>query len=168
MSDALPPADGGADEDDIDIDAHEVRPVDAARLIAWLSRENQRYFVGGDGRVGGIWNGCVFTFVLAGNGRVLQVRGQWNRLVAIERRAEMIEIANARHARSAWPKCFLLVLDDGSMRVAVDHGTVISHGLSERQLDRAMRVGLASGLQVFGELDARFPDPVSSPSEGLA
>lgn len=149
-----------------DLDELEVRPVDADRLVAWLRRAGQRYFVGGDGHVGGLWKSCLFTFNLSGRGRVLQIRGQWNRVVAIERREELIELFNARHARSAWPKCFLMILDDGSMRVAADHSVVIAHGLSEQQLDRAMRIGLASGLQVFDELAARYPDPVASPPQG--
>ena len=54
------------------------------------------------------------------------------------------------------------------MRVAADHSVVIGTGLSERQLDRALRVGVTAGLAVFAELDARYPDPVATPPESLA
>lgn len=153
---------------DPDVTGHEVRPVDQRRLLAWMRGSGQRYFVGGDGTLGGLWNGCVFTFMVVGQGNVLQVRGQWSRPVAIERRHELIELLNDRHGRSAWPKCFLLVLDDGSIRVAADVGVVIGHGLSDAQLDRAMRTGVSAGLGVFAELNARYPDPVSTPPESLA
>jgi hypothetical protein len=155
-------------EPEDDLDAHEVRRVDRQRLVAWLRRAEQRYFVGADGTLGGLWNGCPFTFMIVGGSRVLQIRGQWNRPAAIERRSELIELLNARHARVAWPKCFLLVLDDGSMRVAADHSVIIGTGLSERQLDRALRVGVTAGLAVFAELDAHYPDPVATPPESLA
>lgn len=144
------------------LDEHEVTGVDRARVIRWMQRTGQRYFVGGDGQIAGLWHGSLFTFGLGGNGSVLQIRGQWHRVVAIERREELTDLLNARHARSAWPKCFLLVLDDGSMRVAAEHSTVIAHGLSERQLDRALRAGLAAALAVFAELTARYPDPLAS------
>lgn len=165
MADTEPAPLGPDSEGDLDQD--EVTPVDRQRVIAWMRRTEQRYFVGGDGIVGGIWNGCLFTFNLAGRGAVLQIRGQMNRVVAIERRQELIELFNARHARAAWPKCFLMVLDDGSMRVAADHSTLIAHGLSERQLDRAIRVGLGAGLAAFGEINARYPDPLAHAPEGL-
>jgi len=151
-----------------DVTGHEVRPVDQRRLVAWMRTSGQRYFVSGDGTLGGLWNGCVFTFMIVGQGTVLQVRGQWNRPVAIERRHELIELLNDRHGRSAWPKCFLLVLDDGSIRVAADVGVDIRHGLSDSQLDRALRNGVSAGLGVFAELNDRYPDPVSTPPESLA
>lgn len=162
-----PPASPEPDDADV-LDDHEVRPVDTRRLVAWLRRAKQRYFIGGDGQIGGLWNGCLFTFNIVGQGKVMQVRGQLNRVVSIDRREEMINLVNARHARSAWPKCSLVVLDDGSMRVVADHNTLIGHGLSERQLDRAARVGLASGLAFFGEINARYPDPLASAPESLS
>lgn len=155
-------------EGERDVTGHEVRPVDEQRLRTWMRGSGQRYFIGGDGTLGGLWNGCFFTFMIVGQGTVLQVRGQWNRPVSIERRHELIELLNDRHGRAAWPKCFLLVLDDGSMRVAADVSVVVGHGLSDAQLDRAMRTGVAAGLGAFAELNARYPDPVSGPPENLA
>lgn len=161
-----PPATPGSDDADA-LDEHEVRPVDNDRLVAWLRRTGQRFFVGGDDQLGGLWNGCVFTFMIVGQGKVLQIRGQLNRVVTIDRREELIELINARHARAAWPKCSLMVLDDGTMRVVSDHSTLVAYGLSERQLDRAMRVGLASALAVFSEINTRYPDPLAQPPESL-
>ena len=162
-----PPASPDPDDADV-LDGHEVRPVDAQRVVAWLRSNKQRHFVGGDGQIGGIWSGCLFTFGIAGQGRVLQVRGQLNRVVSIDRREELIALVNARHARTAWPKCSLVVLDDGSMRVVAEHSTFIGHGLSERQLDRAVRVGFAAALGFFAEINARYPDPLSLPPESLS
>jgi hypothetical protein len=144
------------------------RPVDSARLAAWFRSSGQRFFVGEDGTIAGIWNACHFTFALVGRGQVLQVRGQWNRVAAIERREELARFIDARHARTSWPTCALSVLDDGSIRVTAVHSVLVSRGLSDPQLERALRVGLSSGLAVFAELTRRYPDPVSAPPEGLA
>lgn len=154
--------------DDAEIDQHEVRPVDQKRLLEWLKRANQRYFISSEGAVGGVWSGALFTFALASKGGVLQIRGQLTRPIAIERREEMIALINDRHSRSAWPKCFLMVLDDGSMRLAADTASSIAHGMSERQLERAMRTGLSAALSAFAELNARYPDPLATAPEGLA
>ena len=154
--------------EDADIDQHEVRPVDQKRIVDWLRRANQRYFISSDGAPGGIWRGCLFTFGIAGKGGVLQIRGQLNRSIAIERRDELLELINERHGRSAWPKCFLMVLDDGSMRIAADTASSIAHGMSERQLDRAIRAGLTAALSTFAEIDARYPDPLATAPERLA
>lgn len=150
------------------VDRHEVRPVDKARVAQWLRDAGMRYFVNNTGPLGGIWSGCLFTFGIAGRGAVLQVRGQYNRVIAIERREEMIALVNARHARTAWPKCFLIVLDDGTMRLAADHSVSIAHGLSEHQLDRAIRTGLTAAMAVFDEVGARYPDPLATAPETLS
>ncbi|GAB2596025.1 YbjN domain-containing protein [Pseudactinotalea suaedae] len=149
-----------------DLDMHEVRPVDQARVARWLRNAGMRYFVNHQGPIGGIWSGCMFTFGIAGRGGVLQIRGQYNRVVAIERREEIIALLNERHARSAWPKCFLMVLDDGSMRIAADHSVSIAHGLSELQLERAIKTGLSAALTTFAEITARYPDPLATAPEG--
>lgn len=162
-TDQSSPGDGGDA-----VDQHEVRDVDKQRIGRWLTRAGMRYFVNKDGPIGGIWSGCLFTFGIAGRGAVLQIRGQYNRVIAIERREELIALINSRHARSAWPKCFLMVLDDGTMRLAADHSVSIAHGLSERQLDRAIRTGLTATLSTFAEIDARYPDPLASAPERLA
>lgn len=154
--------------DDVDLDVHEVRPVDQARIARWLRRADMRYFAHHEGPIGGIWGGCSFTFGIAGRGGVLQIRGQYNRAVAIERREEIIALLNDRHSRSAWPKCFLMVLDDGSMRIAADHSVSIAHGLSELQLERAIKTGLSAALATFSEIGARYPDPLATAPEGLA
>lgn len=148
------------------LESLDVTPVTRDRLVAWMQRNSQRHFIGSDGQLGGVWNGCMFTFALAGKGSALQVRGQWNRHVAIERRQELTTVLNERHARMAWPKVFLLVLDDGSVRVAAERAVFIGAGLSEAQLDRALRGGLASAMAAFADLDTRYPDPISqSPLE---
>lgn len=150
------------------VDEHDVRPVDKRRIAHWLRGAGMRYFVNDEGPIGGLWSGCLFTFGIAGRGAVLQIRGQYNRVIAIERREELIGLINARHARTAWPKCFLMVLDDGTMRLAADHSVSIAHGLSEQQLERAIRTGLTAALSVFGEVGTRYPDPLATAPDGLA
>ncbi|MFV0254427.1 MAG: YbjN domain-containing protein [Beutenbergiaceae bacterium] len=151
-----------------DFDDEELHPVDQARLTSWLQRNAQQYFITRDGIIGGHWNASMFTFPISNDGQMFQVRGTWNRAVAIERREELIAFFNERHMRHPWPKCYLMVLDDGSVRVATAVTTAIGLGLSQHQLDRAIRIALANSLAVFAELSKRYPDPVASPPEPTA
>ena len=95
------------------------------------------------------------------------MRGQWNRLLSLDRRPEVMAMVNARHARLLWPQCFVLVQDDGTMRFAAEVSTPVRQGLSERQLARAMRLGIGSALAVFAELALRYPDPALQAPEAL-
>ncbi|MFV0427514.1 MAG: YbjN domain-containing protein [Beutenbergiaceae bacterium] len=146
-------------------DGEELRPVDHARLRDWLSRNAKQYFTLADGALGGHWNSSMFTFPFSRDGKLLMIRGVWNRAVAIERREELITFFNVHHSRRPWPKCYLMVLDDGSMRVATAVTTAIGVGLSDRQLDRSVNIGLNNSLRVFAELNKRYPDPILQPPE---
>ncbi|TDE90793.1 YbjN domain-containing protein [Occultella glacieicola] len=148
--------------------SEDVLPVDRDRLKAWLREHDQKFFVSDDSHLGGLWNGHVFTVALAGANEVLQIRAQWNRRITIERRAELMDFVNARHARTLWPKCFLLVHDDGTMRFCAESATPLRAGLSEHQLGRAIRAAITTALAVFAELDDRYPDPVLQAPGGLA
>ncbi|HLS14243.1 MAG TPA: YbjN domain-containing protein [Beutenbergiaceae bacterium] len=153
----------GQDEDGWDVSAEEVtaaevHPVTVDRVRAWLQQQGNRYFLRTDGQPVGIWNGSLFSFTLTD--RVLQVRGQWHRTITIDRRTEFMTVINAQHSASAWPKCLLQVLDDGSMRLSAEVNTPITAGLSDQQLARTLRFGLGMNLRLFARFSEQFPDPL--------
>lgn len=140
--------------------AAEVHPVSTERVRTWLKQAGNHYFVRPDGQPAGIWNGSLFSFTVTP--QVLQVRGQWHRTITIERRAEFMALINAMHTRTAWPKCLLQVMDDGSMRLSSEVDTPIRTGLSDQQLSRALRLGIGVSLALFVRLGKQFPDPLMS------
>ena len=141
-----------------DIAAAEVHQVTPQRVRDWLKSNGHNYLIRPSGQPAGMWNGSLFTFTATSH--VLQIRGQWNRTVSIERRTEFMNLINNFHARNPWPKCLLQVMDDGSMRFTTEMDVPISHGLSEQQLSRAMRLGIGSSISLYTRLDKEFPDPL--------
>lgn len=141
-----------------DIAAAEVHPVTAERIRSWFEANGHNYLIRPDGQPAGIWNGSLFTFTVTQH--VLQIRGQWNRTITIERRGEFMTLINNFHSRNPWPKCLLQVLDDGSMRFTAEIDTPISAGLSDQQLHRALRLGIGAGLSLYRQLDQQYPDPL--------
>ena len=64
-------------------------PLSPDRLAAWFARHDFSFFVDDDGDLGGIWHGRLFYFFCFGeHSEILQVRGQWNREIALERLPE--------------------------------------------------------------------------------
>ena len=143
-----------------DIAAAEVHPVTPERIREWLESNGHNYLLRPNGQPAGVWNGALFTFTVTSH--VLQIRGQWNRTITIERRGEFMTVINNVHIRNPWPKCLLQVMDDGSMRFTTEIDTPIAHGLSDQQLTRAMRLGIGAGLSLYAKLDQQFPDPLMS------
>lgn len=143
-----------------DIAAAEVHPVTPDRIRERLQELGHNYLVRPNGQLAGLWNGCLFTFTVTEH--VLQIRGQWNRTITIERRSEFMRLINNLHARNPWPKCLLQVLDDGSMRLTAEVATPIAAGLSNQQLGRALRLGIGTGLSLFSQLNKQYPDPLMS------
>lgn len=141
-----------------DIAAAEVHQVTPQRIRDWLKSNGHNYLIRPSGQPAGMWNGSLFTFTATTH--VLQIRGQWNRTISIERRTEFMNLINNFHARNPWPKCLLQVMDDGSMRFTCEIDTPIAHGLSDQQLTRAMRLGIGSAISLYNRLDKEFPDPL--------
>jgi len=135
--------------------------VTPARIAAWLTEHDFNYFVDNDGDLGGLWHGRLFYFFLFGDqSEILQVRGQWQREVAIERMAEILDICNEWNTERIWPKAYVRVRDNGRVHVVAEVSLDLEHGATDAQLHQTLQCGLSTGNLFFDALDERYPDPV--------
>ncbi|MBF0723264.1 YbjN domain-containing protein [Sanguibacter inulinus] len=173
---------GGADRDDeqlrLDVEeviarelgaataldqVHGVRPVTRARVIEWISDYGYSYFIDSDGDVGGLWHSRLFYFLIFGSrSEILQVRGQWNREISIERIEEVLDLCNEWNTDRIWPKAYFRVRDNGMIQVYAEMSVDLEHGATDEQLDRLLSCGLSTAAMLFDSLDAHYPDPAKA------
>ena len=136
-------------------------PVSPARIATWMGNNGFSYFVDSDGDLGGMWRGRLFYFFLFGeHAEILQVRGQWQREVTIERMSEILDVCNEWNADRIWPKAYVRVRDNGRVHVVSEVALDLEHGATDAQLHQALFCGLSTGSMFFDSLDERYPDPV--------
>ncbi|MBD5788130.1 YbjN domain-containing protein [Cellulosimicrobium terreum] len=138
-------------------------PLALARVVEWITDSGYSYFVDSDGDVGGLWHGRLFYFLMfGGHDEILQVRGQWNRDLAIERLEEILEFCNEWNADRIWPKTYTRVRDNGMVQVFTEVTVDLEHGATDDQLDQLLQCGLSTGSMFFDALDEYYPDPARS------
>lgn len=139
-------------------------PVTRDRVRRWFERSGYTYFTDSDGDLGGLWRGRLFFFLLLGEqSEILQVRGHWQRELAIERLAEVLELCNAWHVERIWPQCYARVRDDGMVHVTCEVTTDLEYGVTDAQLDVLLGCGIGTCTAFFDELETAYPDPAAAP-----
>lgn len=137
--------------------------VTTERIGAWLTDQGFTWFVDDDGDMGGLWRGRLFYFFLFGDEQeILQVRGQWNREVALERLPEVLELCNGWNTDHIWPKAYARVRDDGMVHLTCEVATDLEHGATDAQLGLLLECGLGSAATFFDALAEHYPDPAAS------
>lgn len=140
-----------------------VTPVTRARVIEWISDYGYSYFIDSDGDVGGLWHSRLFYFLIFGaRTEILQVRGQWNREISIERIEEVLDFCNEWNTDRIWPKAYFRVRDNGMIQVYGEVSVDLEHGATDDQLDRLLACGLSTSAMMFDALDALYPDPAKA------
>ncbi|WP_246857549.1 YbjN domain-containing protein [Oerskovia sp. KBS0722] len=138
-------------------------PLHRARVLEWIADAGYSYFLDAEGDVGGLWHGRLFYFLLFGSHHeILQVRGQWNRDITIERLEEILEFCNEWNADRIWPKAYTRVRDNGMVHVFTEVTVDLEHGVNDDQLDQLLQCGLSTGSMFFDALDEFYPDPARS------
>lgn len=139
-----------------------VTPVTRARVIEWITDYGYSYFIDSDGDVGGLWHSRLFYFLLFGaQTEILQVRGQWNREITIERIEEVLDFCNDWNTDRIWPKAYFRVRDNGMIQVYAEVSVDLEHGATDEQLDRLLACGLSTAAMLFDTLDGLYPDPAT-------
>ena len=147
-------ADDTGDDDDVPW------PLSVARIVDWFEENGFSYFVDNDGDLGGLWRGRLFYFFLFGErSEILQVRGQWNREVSIERLEEVLDACNEWNADRIWPKAYVRVRDNGMVHIISEVATDLEHGVTDAQLAQLLHCGLSTGSMLFDAIDELYPDP---------
>ncbi len=135
-------------------------PLSLARVVEWTADCGYAYFIDSDGDLGGLWRGRLFYFLLFGaQDEILQVRGQWNRDLTIERLEEILEFCNEWNTDRIWPKTYTRVRDNGMIQVFTEVTVDLEHGVTDDQLDQMLQCGLSTGSMFFDALDEFYPDP---------
>ena len=151
----VPPQD--LDDDDVPW------PLSIARIVDWFEENGFSYFIDNDGDLGGLWRGRLFYFFLFGDrSEILQVRGQWNREVSIERLEEVLEACNEWNADRIWPKAYVRVRDNGMVHIIAEVATDLEHGVTDAQLGQLLHCGLSTGSLLFDAIDEMYPDPAAA------
>ena len=140
--------------------AHVPGPLTMARIVDWITGYGYTYFIDSDGDIGGLWHSRLFYFLLFGSEReILQVRGQWNREITIDRIEEVLDFCNEWNTDRIWPKVYFRVRDNGMIQVYGEVSVDFEHGANDDQLDQVLTCGLSTGAMLFDALDALYPDP---------
>ena len=144
--------------------AHErTAPVTRDRIATYLLSRGYRFLLDDDGDLGGLWRGRLFYFFMFGDrSEILQVRGQWNREVSIERLEEVLEACNEWNADRIWPKAYVRVRDNGMVHVISEVATDLEHGVTDTQLAQLLHCGLSTGSMLFDAIDEMYPDPAAA------
>jgi hypothetical protein len=138
-------------------------PLSIARIVDWFEDNGFSYFIDNDGDLGGLWRGRLFYFFLFGDrSEILQVRGQWNREVSIERLEEVLEACNEWNADRIWPKAYVRVRDNGMVHIISEVATDLEHGVTDAQLGQLLHCGLSTGSMLFDAIDELYPDPAAA------
>lgn len=157
------PADGSSDPLPAQDDDGIPWPLTVGRIVEWFEENGFSYFIDNDGDLGGLWRGRLFYFFLFGDrSEILQVRGQWNREVSIERLPEVLEMCNEWNADRIWPKAYVRVRDNGMVHVVAEVATDLEHGVTDAQLGQLLHCGLSTGSMLFDGMDEMYPDPAAA------
>lgn len=139
-----------------------VAPLTRERLASRVGKLGYHALLDAKRDVSGLWSGRLFSFYLLGQDETaLQVRGRWQRRVALERLPEVLSVVNAWNRDHLFPKCYVRVLDDGMVHVLTEVSTPWPAGITDSQLDGQILLGLMRGTEFFNALEARWPDPIS-------
>jgi hypothetical protein len=138
--------------------AQRTRPLDSARVEAFLVGQGYHVARDEDDDLTGLWDGDRFWFLLLGERQeVLQVRGRWHRTLADDRRASALLAVNDWNRERIWPKAYLRT-EDGETVVYGEVSVDLEHGVTDDQLAQLVGCGLGTGVQFFAALADLVPD----------
>lgn len=142
----------------------QLAPLSRDRIAASLDARSANYGIVDGGDIGGYWDGHLFYFfVLGRDGEYLQVRARWNREIAIEQYARVLELVNDWNAEKLWPKGYVRRETAGEetepsrIGVYAEHTVDYEPGLTDDQLGQHLTCAIATAGQLFDMLDEHYP-----------
>jgi Putative bacterial sensory transduction regulator len=127
----------------------ELRSLSNEMIAATLDGRGFVYRIDADGDICGNWQGNLIYFFRIGEFReMLQVRALTRRVFSTDEVPRLYAFCNAWNHDRLFPKAYVHVADDGSVRVV---GEVIADwekGVTADQLDQVMICGIATGCQL--------------------
>jgi hypothetical protein len=127
-------------------------------LVARVLRGHGYAFtVDSDGDIVGRWDdNLIYFFRLGADGEIIQVRTMAARTFDIDDVPRLYAWCNAWNRDRLWPKAFVHVNDDGSVRVCGEVLADLERGVTPAQLDQILSCGIAAGCQMAEAL-TRLP-----------
>lgn len=107
-----------------------------------------------DGDLVGRWDdNLIYFFRLGRDGEILQVRTLVSRVFGIDDVLPLYDFCNGWNQDKLWPKAFVHVNDDGTVRVLGEVVADLEHGVTADQLDQLLACGISSGCQLADSLE---------------
>ncbi|MDW5323901.1 YbjN domain-containing protein [Plantactinospora sp. KLBMP9567] len=126
-----------------------LRPLTDELLGTVLGGRGHTCYTDPDGDLVGSWDDNLVYFLRVGEaGEVLQVRTMAASRFSVDDVPVLYAFCNAWNRDRLWPKAFVQVNDDGSVRVCGEVVTDLERGVTVRQLDQLLDCGISTGRQM--------------------
>lgn len=126
-----------------------LEPLSNALIAAVLTVRGYAFFTDKDGDIGGKWEeNLIYFFRLGDSGEMLQVRTMAATVFTIDDVPALYAFCNVWNHDKLWPKAYVHVNDDGSVRVLGEVVADLERGVTHAQLDQLLGCGIATGCQM--------------------
>lgn len=138
-----------AEPSDVDRRPQRLRPLTDELIASVLDGRDHPYETDPDGDLVGRWDDNVIYFIRCGAaGELLQIRTIAATSFPIDDVPRLYAFCNTWNRDRFWPKAFVHVNDDGSVRVCGEVVTDLEHGVTPAQLDQLLGCGILTGVQM--------------------
>lgn len=146
-----------------------IRPICQERLIFLFDEKGWKSRVDDDGDLGGMWDGHMFFFRLAGEEKeILSIfsfmRGTYPR----ELRSDLLGHIEDWHRSKLWPKGYFQDAPGDRLQVMAEVNVDYEHGATDAQLLQNLQCALATTLDFFESINDRFGVPGDAGAGGGA
>ncbi|GAB3145707.1 hypothetical protein GCM10027290_26060 [Micromonospora sonneratiae] len=126
-----------------------LQPLTNELIAEVLRSRDYNFHIDSDGDLLGKWDdNLIYFFRLGTNSEVLQVRTMAATAFSIEDVAALHEFCNTWNHDRLWPKAYVHVNDDGSVRVCGEVVADLERGVTPQQLDQLINCGISTGCQM--------------------
>lgn len=144
--------------------AHTPQPLSNELIAAVLTARRYVFFTDGDGDIGGKWEeNLIYFFRLGRDAEMLQVRTMAATVFTIDDVPALYAFCNVWNHDKLWPKAYVHVNDDGSVRVLGEVVADLECGVSHDQLDQLIGCGIVTGCQMSAAVAELRPGSAARP-----
>lgn len=145
-----------------------IGPVTLERVRRVLDDGAVPWFVDRDGDLGILWRRGTLRLDVWNSGDVpalLLLSASWHRRPHLDRLPGLLSLSDEWNAQATGLKSFMRVLDDGHVLVCFEATLLVAAGATDAQIATFTHDTVALVFARATELDARFPDPLTTGGE---
>ena len=132
-----------------DPDAQTLHPLTNELIAEVLEARDYTFYQDTDGDLVGRWDDNIIYFFRLGDGEdLLQIRTIAATAFTIDDVSTLYAFCNTWNHDRLWPKAFVHVNDDGSVRVYGEVIADLESGVTRQQLDQLIECGINTGCQL--------------------